>query len=208
MNPVEDEVARRLEARGVAASREQRGQLARYLAVLRQWNARLNLTSVDVGDNALDRLIVEPALAAPLIAPGATHVLDIGSGGGSPAIPLKIMRPELRLTMVEVRQRKSVFLREVARSLALSDTWVETARFEDVLASGRVGRVDTISIRAVRMEATALELCATALPTGGQVLWFLSHSQETEPLLTAAFSVSRHAMVQESASELLILTKA
>lgn len=208
MSPLEHEVARRLEEHGVAVSSEQRGQLTGYLGLLRQWNAKMNLTTLESGDAALDRLIVEPAVAAASIDRRATHLLDVGSGGGSPAIPLKIMRPDLLLTMVEVRARKSVFLREAARHIGLSATTVETAKFEDVLASSRQAKpVDVISVRAVRLEPAHLELCANALSESGQMLWFLSELQVVGGLPTK-FGIEGHRdLVRGSGSQLLILRR-
>ncbi len=60
--------------------------------------------------------------------------MDVGSGGGSPAIPLKLAVPRLRLTMVEAKARKSAFLREAVRHLGLEQRSVETARYEELLA--------------------------------------------------------------------------
>ena len=57
-------------------------------------------------------------------------VVDLGSGGGSPAIPLKIARQALKLTMIESKERKSMFLREAIRTLGLADSSVENDRFE------------------------------------------------------------------------------
>jgi 16S rRNA (guanine527-N7)-methyltransferase len=60
--------------------------------------------------------------------------MDIGSGGGSPAIPLKLCAPAASLTMVEAKARKSAFLREAIRALRLDRSSVETARYEELLA--------------------------------------------------------------------------
>ena len=149
-----------------------------YLDVLRQWNARMNLTALE-GDAALDRLIVEPALASHHLDEHAAHLVDIGTGGGSPAIPLKIMRPDLRLTMVEVRMRKSVFLREVARHLRLTDTAVKTSPFRQALETTVVRPIDVISARAIRLDTTDLGVIAQALRPRGQLLWFLSDAQQS-----------------------------
>lgn len=207
MSPVHEEIARRLEAHGVRVSWIQLGQLAGYVSLLRQWNAKINLTTLTSGDAALDRLLVEPILAATFIEPRSAHLVDLGSGGGSPAIPLKIMRPDLRLTMVEVRARKSAFLREVARHLGLEATSVATSRFEEVLRNCRVAAVDVISVRAVRLDATQLQLCADTLGGSGQLLWFLGPAQGTPTQLPARLSESRLVpLVPQTGSQLLVLS--
>ncbi len=75
--------------------------------------------------------------ALPAVDAGAVPLLiDLGSGGGSPAIPLKIARPEFALAMVESKGRKSAFLRDVIRQLSLSRAEVVTDRFENLVAEG------------------------------------------------------------------------
>lgn len=178
MSNSEERVWARLSASGATASADQVMQLASYLDFLMRWNARMNLTALESEARAIDRLLVEPVIAAAAIDDGARLLVDVGTGGGSPAIPLKIMRPELRLAMVEVKTRKCVFLREAVRHLGLSDTEVLNGRFEDVLvAPDLTGQVDTLSVRAVRVDESQLALFAEALRPGGQQLWFLSGAQ-------------------------------
>jgi 16S rRNA G527 N7-methylase RsmG len=100
-------------------------------------------------------------------------MIDLGSGGGSPAIPLALAAPHLRLLMVESKTRKSVFLREVVRVLELPGADVATARFEELLARPDLHEAhDLVTIRAVRIEQrTLLVLQAFAKP-GGLVFLF------------------------------------
>ena len=110
----------------------------RYFLLLAKWNAKVNLTAFRLApggdDEAIDRLLIEPLVAAKHVPPDAVSLLDAGSGGGSPALPLKLALPGLRLRMVEVKTRKAVFLREAIRELALKDAEVETSRFEELLS--------------------------------------------------------------------------
>ena len=78
-----------------------------FYALLSRWNQKINLTSLADPDEAIDRLILEPLLAAARFVPAAcSSMMDIGSGGGSPAIPMKLVSPRLALTMVEVKATK------------------------------------------------------------------------------------------------------
>ena len=107
-----------------------------YFQLLAKWNAKINLTGLDLQDptpEGIDRLLIEPLIAAPY-AEGATSLIDIGSGGGSPALPLALALRGVPLVMIEVKTRKSVFLREAARELGLHDARVVTARHESLLA--------------------------------------------------------------------------
>ena len=168
--------------------------LEAYYLELARWNTKINLTafSLDGGgnDTAIDRLLIEPVLAARYIPPEATALLDAGSGGGSPAIPMKLARPELALYMVEVKVRKSVFLRQVARSLDLRETDVLTARFEELLTRSDLHEaMSVVSIRAVRVDQKAMTTLQAFLRPRGHLLSFTSsqaaHIPPVPPLVDA-----------------------
>jgi 16S rRNA (guanine(527)-N(7))-methyltransferase RsmG len=147
-----EKILERASRRGLSPSREVVEGLVRYFELLVRWNRRINLTALPLepaSDSAIDRLAVEP-LAAIGHLPNCLTLLDIGSGAGSPAIPMKLAKPDIALTMVEARTRKSAFLREAIRRLGLSDAHVETRVFG---ATG-LGEAtfDCISVRAVRMD--------------------------------------------------------
>jgi 16S rRNA (guanine527-N7)-methyltransferase len=170
-----DRLLRRLdEARAVLPSSEELDRLGRYIDLLRKWNARINLTGLQLdplSDEALDRLLVEPLAAAVLAPDKPLDWFDLGSGGGSPAIPLKVVRPALGLTMVESRARKAGFLREVARSLDLSHVRVERARIEEI-ARRSPGMAQLITLRAVRADAGLLDAATRLLGRDGQMILF------------------------------------
>lgn len=178
MTEISKVVASRLAEHGLTPTPDQIAKLARYLGVLERWNSRMNLTALHPTEQAVDRLIVEPVVAASVISNADSHLVDLGSGGGSPAVPMKVMHPGLRLMMVEVRTRKSVFLREAIRELGLDRASVVTGTFEEALTAGRVGHPDLISARAIRLEHDHIRLIAQALAPGGRLLWFLGPAQE------------------------------
>jgi 16S rRNA (guanine527-N7)-methyltransferase len=154
--------ARRIVERAALAdarvSLEQADALAAYLDVLRRWNQKSNLTAFELTpptDPALDRLIIEPIVASSYVRPTDELLVDIGSGGGSPAIPLRVMAPRLRAILVEARTRKAAFLREVVRQLGLDGVEVENRRFEDLAGPSEIrGAADLATVRAVRTTAT------------------------------------------------------
>lgn len=153
--------------------------LAHYLTLLAAWNERINLTALEEPDDAIDRLILEPLVASRHLA-GATRLMDIGSGGGSPAIPLKILNPGLTLVMVESKIRKGAFLREAIRQLGLTNTIVENRRFEELLAEpGYHEFADVLTIRAVRVQRSILRALQAFVRPGGQILLFRGPGEET-----------------------------
>jgi 16S rRNA (guanine527-N7)-methyltransferase len=148
-------------------------QISIYIDLLQRWNARINLTAIRNEEEIVTRHFGESLFMARHLFPEATvditsitahqgapsklglggslRVLDIGSGAGFPALPLKIWAPQIHLTMIESNHKKAAFLCEAARALALTNINVITERAE-TLAS-RVGkdfpRFEIVTLRAV-----------------------------------------------------------
>lgn len=157
-------------------------KLDTFYGLLFRWNQKINLTSIADPDEAVDRLLLEPLLAARYVPASATRLMDIGSGGGSPAIPLKLALPHLHLTMVEAKVRKSAFLREASRKLGLAATEVETTRVEELLARPQLHETfDLVSMRAVRIEMRMLNTIQAFLSPGGHVILFRGPHGPAEP---------------------------
>lgn len=156
--------------------------LAGYYELLSRWNRKINLTALDNTDEAIDRLLLEPVVAAKVSGLTAGELMDVGSGGGSPAIPLlMVLGPEARLTMVEVKARKSAFLREAIRQFNLSGT-VETSRYEELLARPELlERFDVLSVRAVRVEPKILMTLQAFVRPGGRLLLFRGPTGSAAP---------------------------
>jgi 16S rRNA (guanine527-N7)-methyltransferase len=151
-------------------------RLAAYLALLAHWNRRINLTALHLdapSDDAVDRLLVEPLVAARWVESGDRLAIDVGSGGGSPAIPLKLAVPGLRMILVESRVKKAAFLREVVRQLELLDVDVENQRVEDLATRvDQQGRADLVTLRAVTPTIKLWGSIRGLLRAGGRVFWF------------------------------------
>jgi 16S rRNA (guanine527-N7)-methyltransferase len=184
--------------------------LAGYYDLLLRWNRKINLTSIENVDDAIDRLLLEPVAASRHVPATATLLMDIGSGGGSPAIPLKLAVPRLSLTMVEVKARKSAFLREAVRQLNLDSTHVENARFEELLARPELHeRHDVVCLRAVRTEARILTTLQAFLAPGGVMMLFRGPSGPNVPtsLVPPLEWTATHPLVETLQSRVTILTK-
>lgn len=185
--------------------------LESYYRELQRWNRKINLTAFELpddgSDESVDRLLIEPLVAARHIPAGARSLMDIGSGGGSPAVPLKLARPELSLTMVEVKVRKSVFLRQVARQLHLANTTVENARFEELLTRPELHEaVDVVTIRAVKLDAHTLVGLQAFLRPGGQLLSLTSsNNPDTPPPPLRIAQI--HPLIPENQSWLVVMKK-
>jgi 16S rRNA (guanine527-N7)-methyltransferase len=162
---------------GVPLPDELAEPLLAYYHLLQHWNEKINLTSLANPDEAIDRLLLEPIAAANVIRkniqnpenPENLVLVDLGSGGGSPAVPLALALRPRRLVMVESRSRKAAFLREVARELTLAPmVEVEQQRFEQLCDRSSFHQsMDLVSVRAVRIDAPTLRAAAAFLRPGG-----------------------------------------
>ena len=131
-----------------------------YFDLLQRWNRTINLTALPLEPataDTIDRLFIEPLVAAQFLATSSPVWFDLGSGNGSPAIPMKTALPGVDLTMVESRSRRAAFLSEVVRALQLDHSRVENLRFEELPSNE--GSIDLITVRAVRL-GSALETAA------------------------------------------------
>jgi 16S rRNA (guanine527-N7)-methyltransferase len=177
-------IRRRATTAGLPLTGGQIEDLSAYCVLLERWNRRMNLTALplrDFPDPSLDRLLLEPLGAARYLDASSGCWLDLGSGGGSPAIPIKLARPRLRLTMVESRSRKAAFLREVVRTLALTEAAVFEGRIED-LPEKWEGLVDLLTVRAVRADAPLMQTASAVLRRGGRLLVFGAPPSENREL--------------------------
>ena len=168
-----ERLTRRARKARVRVPEEVFAPLEAYYRLLAQWNVKINLTALPLQsptDATFDRLFIEPLLAAELIPDIPGSWFDLGSGGGSPALPLKMVRPSLSLTLVESKTRKAAFLREVVRALKLPGTEVANMRFQDLPTP--TPAADLVTVRAVRLDRALLDESARLLRVGGHLLFF------------------------------------
>ena len=152
------------------------GSLATFLAELDRWRHRINLTGrlspAELVSHALESVLGEQFL------PPRARVVDIGTGGGFPGVPLAIWRPDLDVTWLEPRERRAAFLRHVARTLRIENARVLEARQEDLQDAS----FDYATSRAVRIEPGALRR-APFLEPGGAVLLWTTSPREVAPAM-------------------------
>lgn len=175
-------ITRRAEELGLTVAPDLAESFANYVSLLARWNRRINLTALalePLSADALDRLIMEPLAAARLVLPTDRLLIDIGSGGGSPAIPLRLACPALKLVMVESKTRKAAFLREAIRQLDLRDSTVENCRLEELEShSDLIEMSDVVSLRAVRLDLKILPSILALIGKRGRIFRFHSRGNE------------------------------
>jgi len=148
-----------------------------YLKQLKEWNKTTNLTSIVKDEEVVIKHFIDSiaAIKAEDFIDGSL-IFDIGSGAGFPGIPIKILRPDLRLVLVEPSKKKSSFLRYIIGLLKLSDVDVFEGSLEQ-LADNFINRelASYIVARGIKFEFI-IDLSRALLTTHGRILLFLSTS--------------------------------
>ena len=182
--------------------------LAAYVNLLMRWNRRINLTALTRDDRGIDRLVVEPLLAARRLPRSDAVITDIGSGGGSPAVPMKLAAPAVSLRMVESRSRRAAFLREVVRQLRLEGTQVAACRLEEaVRRPGLLAGADVVTARAVRIDGRTLRDIQPLVKTGGVVFLFRNHAGVDAELPPRLQHAATWSLLDSPRSHLVVLRK-
>ncbi len=140
-----------------------------YYNYLSEKNLQMNLTAIS-GEADIARLhFLDCAAILTSFAPGPEKVLDIGSGAGFPGIVLKVLRPELSLTLLDSQKKRVLFQRELCEALGFSDVICLDLRAEEAPAEMRE-RYDVVVSRAVARLSVLSELCVPFAAVGGQFL--------------------------------------
>jgi 16S rRNA (guanine527-N7)-methyltransferase len=175
---------------------EGEARLERFLREIEGWGKRVNL----VGSVARSELAVHvsDSLAAAAQVPRGASVVDLGSGAGFPGIPLAIARPDLRVTLVEAREKKAHFLRHAVRVLELAAE-VRWERFEERAPAS----FDVVCVRAVGPAGKVLPAAAGwAGPEGEIWLWTRLGAEEAPVRPRAAVELGeRGRILRFAASE-------
>ncbi len=190
--------AARLAEVGAAIDDATLARMGDYLARLLAMNEQMNLTAIRSADDAWERHVLDALSLLPLLAdvPAGAALVDVGSGGGLPGIPLAIARPDLAITLVEATQKKAAFLGAVSEALQLANVAVYADRAEE-LGRDELGETfDVVTARAVgRVKVLAPLLLPFARP-GGLILLIKGQRAEEE-LLEAKATLAKLGAVHE-----------
>lgn len=121
-----------LEEIGLSASKEQAEAFMAYLFELKRWNRVHNLTSLRTDRDIVVKHFLDSCLYLKALGEGVRSIADVGSGAGLPGIPIKILRPDIKVLLIESAVKKKAFLRHIVRALSLKETTVIAGRVEDV----------------------------------------------------------------------------
>jgi 16S rRNA (guanine527-N7)-methyltransferase len=169
-------VRRLLEPFGLSLRSEQIGQVIAYLELLLRWNKKINLTGIRDGESCVRRHFGESLYLGRWVELQG-RLLDIGSGAGFPGLCLKIVFPDLSVTLLEPVGKKRAFLKEVARVCGMIFVEVRRERLEDFAGAGWAGLYDAATARAVGHLEELIPQAARCLKPGGELFLWLGPRQ-------------------------------
>jgi 16S rRNA (guanine527-N7)-methyltransferase len=166
----QDVIRRALKGFQVEVDAEQLLKIQQYMEMLGRWNDKLNLTAIRDPLEILHRHFCESMCAAVAVPIHSGRLADVGSGPGFPGLPLKILRPDLELFLVESNIKKGTFLAEVIRELELGNARVLISRYEEL--GEELAPLDFVCARAVGEFGAFLAWAASPqLSADRVVLW-------------------------------------
>ncbi len=162
------------------ATEEQLEKLSVYYDMLIDWNSRVNLTAITEKEDVAQKHFADSLLPISFIPQGA-RLIDVGTGAGFPGLVLKLMRPDIRLTLLDSLNKRVVFLQAVCDRLGLSDVACVHARAEEGARDAALReRFDVAAARAVAHTAFLAEWLVPYLKVGGKALLYKGPQAENE----------------------------
>jgi len=149
-------------------------QTSIYINLLVMWNARVNLTAVRSPVEIVQRHFGESFFAAEKLlgTDAAESVIDLGSGAGFPGVPIAMLKPKVRVTLIESNGKKAAFLNEVIRTLNLGNVTVFKNRAEAYPEAAQL-----VTMRAVEKFSAAASLAISLVSPGGRLALMIGASQ-------------------------------
>ena len=174
----------RLADHGILLEPSAIAKLGDYLARLLAMNEQMNLTAIKDPIEAWEKHAFDALTLVPLLAElgAGARLVDVGSGGGLPGIPIAIARPDLKVTLVEATQKKAAFLSAVVEALGLSNVKVRAERAEQL--DDVRGTYDAVTARAVARLNQLVQWTAP-LAKGGGLLLLVKGQRADEELAEA-----------------------
>lgn len=150
---------------GLALASQQIDRLLQFSGLLKKWNRTYNLTAIDGDTSIVSAHLLDSLVLARYLETG--RVLDVGTGGGFPGIPLAIARRAVRVTLLDPLQKRAAFLRQACAELDLDNAEVACSRVEDWRADPRF---DVIVSRAFAELTVFVSSSAHLLKPGGSFI--------------------------------------
>jgi 16S rRNA (guanine527-N7)-methyltransferase len=176
-----------------------------YLDELWAWNEHINITGAATREEVLTNLFLDSLIPGPYL-PETGNLLDVGSGGGFPGIPLKIYRSNLTIDLVEVKSKRVSFLKHIIRSLRLKEIRVVRGRIDSSTVLPEQDLYDVVTARALASPRQTVLWCAPFLQKGGMLILFLGSDAE-EGLASCKEALDQYSMAVEKTIPYLLPRK-
>jgi len=161
----------------IEISEKQLESFDKYYRLLIEYNEKFNITAITEKEEVYVKHFVDSLLFVDML--NGENLIDIGSGGGFPALPIKIMRDDIKLTMLEATGKKCEFLKVVVSELGLKDVTVINGRAEDLAKDEKYReQFDMCSARAVARLNTLCEYCMPFVKVNGKFIAFKGQAGE------------------------------
>ena len=170
----------------ISPSEDQIAKIREYTRLLLKWNRSVGLTSVTDPAEIVSRHFGESMYASTLLPVGNCRLVDIGTGAGFPGLALKIVCPEIALTLVESNKKKCAFLSEVVRSLGFAGVQICPDRFEEIRPETVLANI--ITSRAVGEFKQLLRWSSNALDRHGQLILWIGSEDSTRIVSTPGWN--------------------
>jgi 16S rRNA (guanine527-N7)-methyltransferase len=201
--PSVDAIRRALGEFQITVDDQQVSQIQQYMSMLLTWNEKVNLTAIRDPLEILYRHFCESMYAGMLVPLKHGRLADVGSGGGFPGLPLKILRPELELFLVESNVKKATFLAEVVRDLGLSGARVLVSRYEEL--AEELTPLDVVCSRAVGEFAPFLEWAGSERIAAERVILWIGGRDLDEVRRIGGWEWSEPVSVPQSLRRFLLV---
>ena len=168
---IDGDLLRRNAARyGVEVTPPLLERLDGYARLLAGWNEKMNLTAIIDPVGIAVKHFADSLLAAPLLPTGVFTLIDVGTGAGFPGVPLALLRPDCRLTLLDSLNKRLIFLETLCRELGLTAELIHARAEEGGRRPTLRERFDVATARAVAALPTLCEYCLPFVKVGGRFL--------------------------------------
>lgn len=188
---------------GLAADSGQVIKIQQYIKILLTWNDKLNLTAIRDPLDILYRHFCESMYATIAVPMEKGRLADVGSGAGFPGLPMKIMRPDLQVFLIESNVKKATFLAEVIRELGLTDARVLVSRYEEL--GEEVAPLDFVCARAVGQFEALLDWAGSRRVAAKRVILWIGTRDLDEILRIKTWDWGEPILVPYSLRRLLLV---
>lgn len=198
---------------GIKLNNNQEEKFEKYYELLIYYNQKFNITAITEREEVIKKHFIDSALGSELLTNGM--LIDVGAGGGFPSIPLKIIKDDLNMTLLEATRKKCEFLKAVVSELNLNNVEIINKRAEELAKDDNYReKFDYCVARAVARLNTLSEYCLPFVKVGGEFISYkgdseeeLKESQNAIKILGGKVKEVKNFYLEEAKRDIIIIEK-